>query len=67
MDYTKYCEIIELLQLHFCILNEEELTKAIDKEKVNIEDILDNLEDKKPFIPCRDLDNYVVKERMELL
>ena len=61
MDYTKYCEIIEILQLHFCILKEEELVKAIAREKVNIESILDNLEDKAPLIPCRDLDNYIVE------
>ena len=61
MDYTKYCEIMGILQLHFCILKEEELVKIIAKEKVNIENILNNLEDKTPLIPCRDLDNYIVK------
>lgn len=58
--HQTYKQILELLQLNYCILSEEELEKQLNSEKINISEIFKKLKKVKPIIPTRDIDNYIV-------
>ena len=60
MIYEKYKEILELLQLNYCILSEKELDEILSSKKINIIEFFENLKENKPIIPTRDIDNYIV-------